>query len=93
MATPQLTTSDGQSMSTSDRIETFIKQAKSLLPNDSLSADIEKNLRALLQSTFSKLDVVSRDEFDAQVAVLQRSREKIEALEAQLEELKSSIEG
>lgn len=79
-------------MSTSDRIESFIQQAKSLLPGDSVSADIEKNLRALLQSTFSKLDVVSREEFDAQVAVLQRSREKIEVLEAQLEELSRSIQ-
>lgn len=79
-------------MSTSDRIEAFINQAKSLLPNGSVSADIEKNLRALLQSTFSKLDVVSREEFDAQVAVLQRSREKIEVLEAQLEELRRQVD-
>ena len=44
----------------------------------------EKELRALLESTLRKMNLVSREEFDAQQAVLQRTREKLEALEAQL---------
>jgi BMFP domain-containing protein YqiC len=74
-------------MFTNDRIETFLQQAKSLLPDGSLSADIEKNLKALAQSTFSKMDIVSRDEFEAQKAVLQRTREKLDQLEQELAEL------
>ena len=51
------------------------------------AADIEKNLRALLSSSFAKLDLVTREEFDVQREVLKRSRDKISQLEAQLAEL------
>jgi len=44
-----------------------------------------------MMSTFSKLDLVTREEFDAQRAVLLRSREKIDALERQLAELAASL--
>ena len=70
-----------------DSIEQFIQQAKQLLPGDSLNLEFEKNLRALANSTFSKMGVVSRDEFDAQSAVLARTREKLEQLEQQLDTL------
>lgn len=55
--------------------------------------DVQRNLRSVLQNAFSKLDMVSREEFDAQVAVLNRSREKIEALEKQLNDLTEQLEG
>ena len=45
-------------------------------------ADIEKNLRAVLQGVFAKLELVTREEFDVQQAVLLRTREKLEQLEA-----------
>ena len=45
------------------------------------AADLEKNARALLSGFFAKLDLVSREEFDIQVQVLQRTREKLKALE------------
>ena len=51
------------------------------------AADIEKNLRAILQSVFAKLDLVTREEFDVQQAVLLRTREKLETLEAQVSAL------
>ncbi len=51
------------------------------------AADIEKNARALLSSFLSKLDLVSREEFDIQTQVLLRTREKIKALEARLDAL------
>ena len=49
--------------------------------------DIEKNMRAMLQTLFSKLDLVTREEFDVQQAVLIRTREKLDLLEARLAEL------
>ena len=48
--------------------------------------DIEKNMKAMLTAMFARLDLVTREEFDLQVAVLQRTREKLEALEARLAE-------
>jgi len=53
-----------------------------------LQHEIEKNFRVVLQSFFAKLDLVTRDEFDAQVRVLTRTRAKLEALENQLAEMK-----
>ena len=51
------------------------------------AADLEKNLRVLLQSAFSRLDLVTLEEFDAQREVLARTRAKLESLEAKLAEL------
>lgn len=52
-------------------------------------ADIEKNARALLSGLFTKLDLVSREEFDIQAQVLLRTREKLKALEARVALLES----
>ena len=49
--------------------------------------DVEKNIRAMLTTLFSKLDLVTREEFDVQQAVLIRTREKLDILEARLAEL------
>ena len=46
--------------------------------------DLEDNFKAVLQAGLSRLDLVSRQEFDVQAAVLRRTREKLEALEARL---------
>lgn len=46
--------------------------------------DLEKNMRVMMSSFFSRLDLVTRDEFDVQTKVLARTREKLEALEARL---------
>jgi BMFP domain-containing protein YqiC len=51
--------------------------------------DIEKNVKALLQSGLSRLDLVTREEFDVQVAVLRKTREKVERLEARVAELEA----
>jgi BMFP domain-containing protein YqiC len=51
------------------------------------AADLEKNLRALLQSAFSRLDLVTREEFDVQREVLARARTKLQELESKLAEL------
>lgn len=52
-----------------------------------LRRDLEDNFKAVLQSGLAKLDLVSRQEFDVQAAVLRRTREKLEALEARLAQL------
>lgn len=49
--------------------------------------DVEKNLRALLSSAFTRLDLVTREEFDIQQEVLRRTREKLESMEARVAEL------
>ena len=59
----------------------------------SLQEDLEKNFRAILRERLSKLDLVSRDEFDAQVRVLERTRERLEALEARLASLEGGTTG
>jgi ubiquinone biosynthesis accessory factor UbiK len=50
----------------------------------SMQADLESNFRAVLRERLSKLDLVSRDEFDAQTRVLERTRSQLEALETRL---------
>ena len=50
----------------------------------SVQADLEANFRAVLRERLSRLDLVSRDEFDAQARVLARTRARLEALEARL---------
>jgi len=51
--------------------------------------DLEKNMRALLAQGFSKLDLVSREEFDVHAQVLARAREQLTALEARIAELEA----
>lgn len=51
--------------------------------------DLEKNFRAVLTSTFAKLDLVTREEFDVQQAVLERTRMKLEALAEQVASLEA----
>ena len=53
--------------------------------------DVEKNVKALLQSGLAKLDVVPRAEFDVQAKVLARTREKLEALETKVAELEARL--
>ena len=53
----------------------------------SVRDDLEKNFRAVLRSGLARLDLVTRDEFEIQEAVLARTREKLHALEKRLESL------
>jgi BMFP domain-containing protein YqiC len=49
-----------------------------------LKSDLEQNFKSVLQAGLAKLDLVTRREFDIQAAVLQRSRERLEALEKRI---------
>lgn len=54
--------------------------------------EIEAQLKALLQSSFSKLDLVSREEFDSQMVVLARTRARLETLERKVLELEERLQ-
>ena len=53
--------------------------------------DIEKNVKAMMAQGFSKLDLVTREEFDVQAQVLAITRAKLEALEAQVSALEVQL--
>ena len=61
------------------------------LAKDSPAADMEKNFRALLQGVFTKLELVSREEFDIQADVLRHTREKLDLLQAKLTKIESML--
>ena len=71
-------------------LEEMDRKMKEILAR-SPAADIEKNLRVLMQSAFSRLDLVTREEFDVQREVLVRTRAKLAELEAKLAELEGGI--
>ena len=56
---------------------------------NSPAKDIEKNVKAMLSQGFSKLDLVTREEFDVQMQVLAKTRAKLEALEVRVAELEA----
>ena len=70
-------------------IDDLARRLNDLVPPglEGARADLEKNFRAALQAGLGKLDLVTREEFEVQKAVLRRTREKLEALEKQIEQL------
>ncbi len=58
-----------------------------------LQTDMERNFRALLESGLGRMNLVTREEFDVQSRVLERTREKLEALEVRLAELEARRSG
>lgn len=54
--------------------------------------DVEKNLRVMLSGVFSRMDLVTREEFDVQQEVLKRTREKLVALEERVAQLEVSLQ-
>lgn len=67
------------------------KQINQILET-SPAKDIEKNVRALLTQGLAKLDVVTREEFDAQALQLARIRERLDALERRVIELEAQLQ-
>ena len=74
-----------------ESIEELAKKLADAVPEGlkSMREDLEQNFRSVLQSGLSKLDLVTREEFEVQEAVLAKTREKLEALEARLEEMEN----
>ncbi len=69
-------------------LEDLTRRIRSLIPGDvkHIQDDIESNIRSLLQTSLTKMKLVTREEFDVQSAVLQRTREKLEQLEQLVEQ-------
>jgi BMFP domain-containing protein YqiC len=55
--------------------------------------DLEGNFKAILQTQLSKLDLVTRQEFDVQAAILERTRAKLAELEGRLKDLEAKLPG
>ena len=77
----------------SKTIEDLARRLSAAIPDGlkELQQDIEKNFRAVLESTFSKLNLVTREEFEVQKGVLARTRAKVEALEVQVKTLEATL--
>jgi len=58
---------------------------------NSPAKDVEKNVKAMLSQGFSRLDLVTREEFDVQAQVLAKTRARLEALEARVAELEAQL--
>ena len=74
-------------------VNQFIKQFnKAFIPGaQALGDEAQMQVRSAMTKALQKMDLVTREEFDIQQAVLQRSREKLDALEAQISGLEESI--
>jgi ubiquinone biosynthesis accessory factor UbiK len=70
-----------------DSLDQLAQQIGNLFGQSTVPQDIQRNLRALIQSGLAKMDVVTREEFAAQAAILERTRTKLDALEKQLADL------
>lgn len=75
----------------SKQFEDLAKKLYSALPTSlqQVENEIQQKFKEILQATFTRLDLVTREEFDVQVKVLARTREKIEALQKQIQSLTS----
>jgi len=74
-------------------LDDLAKRLSNAVPSgvQNLQHDLQKNFRSSISSTLSQLDLVTREEFDIQSGVLQRTREKLEALEKQISELEKHL--
>jgi|TARA_B110000438_G_C15467761_1_gene501733 ubiquinone biosynthesis accessory factor UbiK len=70
----------------------IIRKLKETIPNDVevLKNDIEQNFQSAINAKIKKLDLVTREEFEIQEKVLQRTREKLEQLEEQMDVLRKT---
>ena len=73
-------------------ITNLLKEAANLLPDNAVDIrdEFEQNLRLIIEASFAKMNLVTREEFDQHLALLSRLEEKTLELEAQLEALKAS---
>ena len=74
-------------------IENLARKLAESVPDGlrSVRDDLENNFRSVLKTGIGRLDLVTREEFEVQEAVLARTREKLEMLEAKLEELEKTL--
>ena len=77
------------------KIDDLVRQLGATLPPEfeSFEKEMKKQFRAVLESAFQRLDLVSREEFDIQVKVLQKTRAQITELQEQLASLEQTMSG
>ena len=71
-----------------EKLNELSNKIREIVKNSPLP-DIEKNIDALLKSMFTKMELVTREEFDVQTEVLKRTRQKLEELEKKLSEIEA----
>jgi BMFP domain-containing protein YqiC len=74
-----------------ESIENLARKLAESVPEGlrTMREDLENNFRSVLRASLSKLDLVTREEFEVQEAVLARTREKLEALEERLQQFEN----
>lgn len=74
-------------------LDELTQRLSNLIPQGvkNVQGDVEKNIKTILQSAFAKMDLVTREEFDVQTAVLERTRAKLDALEKQIAALEKQL--
>ena len=77
-------------MFNTDKINEISNKINDMIKSGPL-ADIDKNIHALIQGVFTKMELVSREEFDVQAEVLRNTRQQLIQLEAKLAELEADI--
>lgn len=77
-----------------EKIEAILSDVSKALPEDLqlFKKEIEKNLRATLNATFSKMELVTREEFDIQTGSLQRTRTQLDALQEKLTAIEKQLD-
>lgn len=78
-------------MNSRNDIFSQLQQNISDLIANSPAADLEKNIKAFMGQTFNRMDLLTRDEFDTQVALLERALARVTALEQRVQELEEKI--
>ena len=70
-------------------VEDIVNKVEKFIPEDlkTMRQDFSKNMKSILTATLQKADLVTREEFEVQKAVLAKTRAKLDALEKQLKEL------
>jgi ubiquinone biosynthesis accessory factor UbiK len=71
------------------RIDEIVRRLLAKVPQAArdVQQDLEENFRAVLRASLGRLDLATRDEFDVQTKVLERTRSQLEALEKRVKEL------
>jgi BMFP domain-containing protein YqiC len=75
-----------------ERMAEMAEQAGKLLPDERSREEIQKSMHLMMQGALSRLDMVSREEFEAQKAVLEKTRAKVEKLEKEVSELAARLD-
>lgn len=80
-------------MSAQDRFERLTKQLGDKLHDASQApGDIQRNMQGVLRGAMERMEIVSREDFDIMMEVLQRTRERVEALEEQVAALENTLQ-